>query len=189
MVKRGFQGVLGSSSYIVGIVTYDILWALLVSDSACFILRYLFRYPERPNPVRKKSCLFLTPLKISLCLPSGEGCLVLHTTSLNIEKNLIILHLFYSATLYIMKNLHISGRYLCDEMSCCPSGSWGALIETSSEQYTPKGSITTCGDLDIYHVGEATDGKCILWNYDIFGLNGGRTRMLCDIMADQVNNI
>ena len=73
-------------------------------------------------------------------------------------------------------------------MSCCPSGSWGALIETSSEQYTPKGSITRCGDLDIYHVGEATNGKCILWNYDIFGLNGGRTRMLCDIMANEVNN-
>eukprot|EP00493_Phyllostaurus_siculus_P023614 UN23950 len=69
-------------------------------------------------------------------------------------------------------------------MSCCPSGSWGALIETS-EAYTPKGSITECGDLDIYHVGEATNGKCILWNYDIFGFDGGRTRMFCDIMADE----
>lgn len=68
-------------------------------------------------------------------------------------------------------------------MSCCPSGSWGALVETPADAYTPKGTITSCGDLDIYHVGEAKDGKCIIWNYDIFGLLGGRTRMFCDIAA------
>jgi len=70
-------------------------------------------------------------------------------------------------------------------MSCCPEGSWGALVETSAEAYVPKGTIVKKGDLDIYHVGQAKNGKCIIWNYDIFGLEGGRTRMFCDIVADE----
>merc|ERR1712136_1459 len=68
-------------------------------------------------------------------------------------------------------------------MSCCPSGSWGAL-ENSADSYQPKGVITRRNDMDIYHVGEAADGKCIIWNYDIFGINGGRTKMFCDLMAE-----
>ena len=34
-------------------------------------------------------------------------------------------------------------------------------------------------------MGNPKNGKCILWNYDVFGLDGGRTRMLCDIVADE----
>jgi len=58
-------------------------------------------------------------------------------------------------------------------------------LEASFESYAPKGTTETLGDLDVYRVGEAKEGKCILWNYDIFGIDGGRTKMLCDLMADQ----
>jgi len=68
-------------------------------------------------------------------------------------------------------------------MSCCPEGSWGALIETAPDAYVAKGKVERRGDIDLYVVGTAEGGKCIIWNYDIFGFNGGRTKMLCDIIA------
>jgi len=68
-------------------------------------------------------------------------------------------------------------------MSCCPAGSWGALIETAPDAYVAKGKVERKGDMDLYVVGAADAGKCIIWNYDIFGFNGGRTKMLCDIIA------
>ena len=68
-------------------------------------------------------------------------------------------------------------------MSCCPSGSWGALIETAPEAYQAQGKVERRGDIDLYVVGSAEGGKCVIWNYDIFGFNGGRTKMLCDIIA------
>ena len=37
-------------------------------------------------------------------------------------------------------------------------------------------------DLDIYFVGQGS--KCIIWNYDVFGFKGGRTRQMCDFLAD-----
>jgi len=69
-------------------------------------------------------------------------------------------------------------------MSCCPSGSWGALIETAPEAYVAKGKVERRGDIDLYVSGVAEGGKCVIWNYDIFGFNGGRTKMLCDIIAE-----
>ena len=42
--------------------------------------------------------------------------------------------------------------------------------------------ITTRGDLPIYVVGSGSKG--IIWNYDIFGFDSGRTKQLCDIVAD-----
>lgn len=68
-------------------------------------------------------------------------------------------------------------------MSCCPSGSWGALIETAPEAYSAAGKVERRGDLDLYVVGSAEGGKCVIWNYDIFGFNGGRSKMLCEIIA------
>jgi len=64
-------------------------------------------------------------------------------------------------------------------MSCCPPGSLGNL---KLEGYTPKGVVETVDDLDLYRVGSGE--KCIIWNYDIFGLNSGRTKMLADLFSD-----
>jgi len=64
-------------------------------------------------------------------------------------------------------------------MSCCPPESLGQLGE---EGYKPRGTITNRGDLPIYVVGSGS--KAIIWNYDIFGFDSGRTKQLCDIVAD-----
>ena len=74
-------------------------------------------------------------------------------------------------------------RLVNRKMSCCPEGSWGALIETAPDSYVTKGKVERRGDIDLYVVGAAEGGKCVIWNYDIFGFNGGRTRMLCGIIA------
>lgn len=74
-------------------------------------------------------------------------------------------------------------RPLSKNMSCCPEGSWGALIETAPDAYVAKGRVERRGDIDLYVVGAADGGKCVIWNYDIFGFNGGRTKLLCDIIA------
>ena len=29
--------------------------------------------------------------------------------------------------------------------------------------------------------------KCVIWNYDVFGFEGGRTRQLCDTLAEKRN--
>ncbi len=29
--------------------------------------------------------------------------------------------------------------------------------------------------------------KCVIWNYDVFGFEGGRTRQLCDTLAEKGN--
>jgi len=65
------------------------------------------------------------------------------------------------------------------KMSCCPPGAYGDL---TIEGYTPKGVVETVGDLDMYRVGSGE--KCIIWNYDIFGLNAGRTKMLADLFSE-----
>jgi len=64
-------------------------------------------------------------------------------------------------------------------MSCCPPESWGNL---QLQDYQPKGTVVRQGDMDIYKVGKGE--KCIIWNYDIFGLNAGRTRQTADLFAD-----
>ena len=63
--------------------------------------------------------------------------------------------------------------------SCCPSDAWGQLDQ---EGYEPKGSIERVGDLDMYRVGKGE--KCIIWNYDIFGLNSGRTKQTADLFSE-----
>jgi hypothetical protein len=37
-------------------------------------------------------------------------------------------------------------------------------------------------DLEIYRVGQGS--KCIIWNYDVFGFNGGRSRQMADFLAE-----
>ena len=69
-------------------------------------------------------------------------------------------------------------------MSCCPPGAWGELKPDAD--YKEKGSVEKLGDLPVYVTGKAgDDGKCVIWNYDIFGFNGGRTRQLCDVLGEQ----
>lgn len=65
--------------------------------------------------------------------------------------------------------------------SCCPEEAWSQL-EADSD-YVEKGVIERVDDIDIYRVGNSS--KCIVWNYDIFGFNSGRTRQFADIFADQ----
>ena len=36
--------------------------------------------------------------------------------------------------------------------------------------------------MDLYHVGSGP--KCIIWNYDIFGFDSGRTRQTADLFAE-----
>lgn len=43
--------------------------------------------------------------------------------------------------------------------------------------------MTTVDDLPMYHVGSSE--KCVIWNYDIFGFDGGRTKQLADLLAEE----
>eukprot|EP00090_Calanus_glacialis_P028045 TRINITY_DN4481_c0_g1_i1.p1 TRINITY_DN4481_c0_g1~~TRINITY_DN4481_c0_g1_i1.p1 ORF type:complete len:242 (+),score=74.77 TRINITY_DN4481_c0_g1_i1:39-764(+) len=64
-------------------------------------------------------------------------------------------------------------------MSCCPAGS---LLMLGEEGYQPRGRVVRVEDLDIYVVGSGD--KCVVWNYDIFGFNSGRTKELADLLAE-----
>ena len=66
-------------------------------------------------------------------------------------------------------------------MSCCPTGAWPKLEPDSS--YTWRGCVEKVGDLEIYRVGKGP--RCILWHYDVYGFDGGRTRQLCDALASK----
>jgi len=63
--------------------------------------------------------------------------------------------------------------------SCCPKDSWGKL---EVKGYEPKGVIEKVGDLEIYRAGEGE--KCIIWNYDIFGINSGRNKQTVDLFSE-----
>ena len=65
--------------------------------------------------------------------------------------------------------------------SCCPPGAWGKLERNMN--YVDKGVVERVDDLDLYRVGKSN--KCIIWNYDIYGFNSGRTRQLADALADK----
>ena len=64
---------------------------------------------------------------------------------------------------------------------CCPPNSLGAL---NNSHYTFKGIVehVDATNIDLYCVGKSE--KCIIWNYDIYGFDGGRTRQMADIIAD-----
>lgn len=46
-----------------------------------------------------------------------------------------------------------------------------------------EGDIGGGEPMDIYRVGNGS--RCIVWNYDIFGFNGGRTREIADLIASK----
>jgi len=58
-----------------------------------------------------------------------------------------------------------------------------SLPRLDNSAYKDQGTVSKLDDLPIYVVGEGA--KCIVWNYDIFGFDSGRTRQLCDYFADQ----
>jgi len=61
-----------------------------------------------------------------------------------------------------------------------------SLPRLSNCDYKERGQVIESeelGDLPIYVVGKGP--KCIIWNYDIFGFDAGRSRELCDYFADQ----
>ena len=57
---------------------------------------------------------------------------------------------------------------------CCPPGSEPYLAPT----YKPRGEIIKLDDLECYVVGEGKEA--VIFNYDIYGFNGGRTRLMAD---------
>lgn len=63
--------------------------------------------------------------------------------------------------------------------SCCPDGAWGEL---KNPDYVPRGQVDSHDGMPLYKVGNSS--KCIIWNYDIFGLDGGRSKQMCDFMAE-----
>ena len=68
--------------------------------------------------------------------------------------------------------------------SCCPPESWGKLNDSN---YKCKGKVENIEstNIDVYRVGQSD--KCIIWNYDVFGFDGGRTRQMADLVADHGN--
>jgi len=64
-------------------------------------------------------------------------------------------------------------------MSCCPEDALGKL---GTGGYVNKGKVEKVNDLELYVVGTGT--KCIIWNYDIFGFDSGRTRQTADLFAE-----
>ena len=62
---------------------------------------------------------------------------------------------------------------------CCPADSAAAL----STAYQPKGVEIDLDGLKCYTNGKGE--KSIIIFYDIFGYNGGRTKQICDQIADE----
>ena len=65
------------------------------------------------------------------------------------------------------------------DSSCCPEGSLPAL----QTNYSPRGEEIKVNDLDVYIVGSGT--KAVVAAYDIYGFRAGRTRAVCDQLADE----
>jgi hypothetical protein len=47
-----------------------------------------------------------------------------------------------------------------------------------------RGVIETVQGMNVYIAGKGQSGKVIVFIYDIFGFNSGRSRQICDEMAD-----
>ena len=64
---------------------------------------------------------------------------------------------------------------------CCPSNSTPASTTT----YNPKGKEIDLNGLKCYtNNGAADNKKSVIVFYDIFGYDGGRTKQICDQIAD-----
>merc|ERR1711892_169338 len=65
------------------------------------------------------------------------------------------------------------------KMACCPKDALGKL---GTGGYVNTGKGEKGDDLELYVVG--TGPKCVIWNYDIFGFDSGRTRQTADLFAE-----
>ena len=70
--------------------------------------------------------------------------------------------------------------------ACCPDDSWPALTDTPYECQGVVDTLDESSGFKVYKVG-APNSKCIIWNYDIYGFEGGRTRKMADFLASQGN--
>jgi len=66
---------------------------------------------------------------------------------------------------------------------CCPTGSWPAL----NEKYSPKGKMVDLGKgLNAYVIGDPVKGgTAIIVGLDVFGVEGGRLKPICDQLSEQ----
>lgn len=58
-----------------------------------------------------------------------------------------------------------------------------ALPALDNSNYQEKGQVVDLGGIEVYRVGSGS--RCIIWNYDIMGFQGGRSRQMCDQLASQ----
>ena len=56
------------------------------------------------------------------------------------------------------------------------------LMKDSTRKGLLQGKVEKVDDLELYFVGEGS--KCLIWNYDIFGFDSGRTRQTADLFAE-----
>lgn len=63
---------------------------------------------------------------------------------------------------------------------CCPKGSYGKL----KNSHVDRGVVKTVDGMDVYVSRKESSDKVIVFFYDIFGFNSGRTRQICDELAD-----
>jgi len=68
-------------------------------------------------------------------------------------------------------------------MACCPPGSWPAL----NEKHEVKGKMVDIGKgLMAYIIGNPVKGGTAIIVYaDIFGIDGGRIKPICDQLSEQ----
>ncbi len=64
------------------------------------------------------------------------------------------------------------------DCKCCPIGSEPALFS----DYVPTGEELMLGDMKVYTKGDSPNGMIII--HDVYGYNGGRTKLICDQLAD-----
>jgi len=62
---------------------------------------------------------------------------------------------------------------------CCPIGGEPQLFS----DYTPQGNNIILSDLPVYTIG--TGPKVIVVAHDIYGFDGGRTKLICDQLANE----
>jgi hypothetical protein len=63
---------------------------------------------------------------------------------------------------------------------CCPKGSYGKL----KSNHEDRGVVKTVDGMDVYVSRKESSDKVIVFFYDIFGFNSGRSRQICDELAD-----
>lgn len=63
---------------------------------------------------------------------------------------------------------------------CCSEGAYGRF---SNDGYTSMGDVDEYLGMNFYRTGNSS--MCIIWNYDIFGFNSGRTNELADNVAKE----